>query len=185
MYIIREAVPRSSTSTERGGRISCCFEFSLLQSRIVSVWVGSVWVCLHTEIQSGWFASSGMRRRTKETQNVYRGGSRRRSASAESHGRINSSTRKDQGVDLHRQRIQESFYIDRRTKETRNISSGGSRRTSASAENQGRLSSSTKKDQGVDLHLQRIKESFFIDRRRKGASGDQQRRIHEKICIGG
>ena len=41
-----------------------------------------------------------------------------------------------------------------------------------------------KKDQGVDLHLQMIKESFIV-RRRKGASGDQQRRIQENICIGG
>ena len=97
--------------------------------------VGTVWVCLHTEIQSGWFASSSRRRRKKET---------------------------------------------------RNINSGRSRRRSASAENQGRLTSLTKKDQGVDLHLQRIKESFFfIDRRRKGVLGDQQRRIQEKICIGG
>ena len=38
---------------------------------------------------------------------------------------------------------------------------------------------------GVDLHRQRIQESFYIDRRRKGGSEHQQRRIQEKICITG
>ena len=91
---------------------------------------------------------------------------------------INSSTMKAQGVDLHRQRIQESFYIDRRTMETLNVNRGGSRSRSASAESQGRLTSrsgsSSAEDQEELLHSQR-----------KGDSGDQQRRIKEKICIGG
>ena len=68
-YIIRETAPRSSTSTDPGGRISCYFEFSSLQSRVVFVW-GWFSLGVHAEIQSGWIASSGQRRRTKETRNV-------------------------------------------------------------------------------------------------------------------
>ena len=69
-YIIREAAPRSSTPTESGCRISCYFEFSSLQSRVVSVW--------------GWLSLC-----------VF-------------------GYRSPVGVDLHRQRIKESFNIDRR-----------------------------------------------------------------------
>ena len=36
-YIIREVAPKFSASTEPGGRISCYFEFSSLQSRVISV----------------------------------------------------------------------------------------------------------------------------------------------------
>ena len=152
------------------------------------------------EVQSGWIARSGWRRRTKEIRNFSNERSRRRSASAESHGRINLSTRKDQVVDLHRQRIHESLYMDRRRKgcsdrqqrrieekiciggesrqeqlideeglrsgsssaraststdggrAVRNINSRGSSRRSASAERHGTITSSTKNDQGVNLH---------------------------------
>ena len=38
---------------------------------------------------------------------------------------------------------------------------------------------------GVDLHRQRIQERFYTDRRRKGGSEHQQRRMQKKICIGG
>ena len=81
---------------------------------------------------------------------------------------------------FNRQRIQESFYIDRR-REVRHINSGGSRRRYASAGSHGRIKSWTRKDQGVDLHRQ---ESFYIDRRRKGGSEHRHRMIQEKICIG-
>ena len=66
-YIIREVAPRLSASTEQFLVISnsprCIL--GLFPSE-----VGSVWVCLHTEIQSGWITSWGRRRRTKEIRNV-------------------------------------------------------------------------------------------------------------------
>ena len=71
-YIIREAAPRSSTSTEPGGRTSCYFEFFSLQSRVVFVW--------------GWLSLGVFGYRSPVE------------------------------VDLHRQRIQENFYIDRGSK---------------------------------------------------------------------
>ena len=37
----------------------------------------------------------------------------------------------------------------------------------------------------MDLHRERIQESFSTDRRRKGGSGHQQWRIQENICIDG
>ena len=130
LYIIREAALISSTSTEPGGRTSCYFEFSSLQSRVISVW--------------GWL-NLGM-----------------------------FGYRSPIGVDLHRQRIQESFYIDRRRKGGSEHPQRTSRRRSAPAESRGRIKFSTR----------RIQESFYIDRRRKGGSEQQHRRIQEKICIG-
>ena len=62
----------------------------------------------------------------REIREINSGGSGRRSASVDSHGSINSSTRKDRGMDLYRQRIQESFYIDRPRKGRSSTSSPGS-----------------------------------------------------------
>ena len=67
--------------------------------------IGSVWVCLDTGSPVGVdykFGSEAADEGNSERQQLRIQG---RSASAERHGRINSWTRKDQGVDLHRQRI--------------------------------------------------------------------------------
>ena len=75
----------------------------------------------------------------------------------EKESRRRSSSAEDPGELLHRQTEEEgSEHQPRRIQEI-----GGEPR---------RLTSSTKKDQGVDLHRQRIQESFYIDRRRKGRS---------------
>ena len=82
-------------------------------------------------------------RQTQKTRNIICRGSRRASTSTDGHRRLGTSSAEDLGELLHRQtdtgdsehhlqRIQDSFYIDRRTKEIRNIICGGSRRIATS-----------------------------------------------------
>ena len=126
--------------------------------------VDPVWVCLDTgspvgvDLQDR--VGGGGRRKFGTSAAEYPG---RRSASAESHDRINSSTRKDQVVDLHRQMIQESFFMDRRRK-------GGSENQPRKIQEKiciggepGQDHLIDEKEQGVDFHRQRIQESFYID----------------------
>ena len=64
------------------------------------------------EVQPSWIASSGRMPWTKEFQKVNIGGSRRRPTSAESHGRINSSTANDQGEELRTEDQRQDQLID-------------------------------------------------------------------------
>ena len=135
--IIREATSRSSTSIEPGGRISCYFEFSSLQSMVVSVW--------------GWLSLGVFEYRSPARVDC----------------KFGSETADEGDSERQQRRMQEK------------ICTGGEKI------HHGRITSSTTKNQGVDLHRQRIQERFYIDRRRKGGSEHQQWRIQEKICIGG
>ena len=98
----------SPTPTEPGCRISCYFDFSSLQSRIVSVFpsrIGSVWVCFDTEVQSEWIFVDR--------------GSRRASTSTDGRRRLETSTAENPREDLHRRSVTAGLTHQReRIKET-------------------------------------------------------------------
>ena len=92
--------------------------------------------------------------------------------------RINSSTEEDQCEDRHRedQRRDQLIYgrAPRRGPSSRGLATGSTQRRKSIKEKifihriSDRIDSSTEEDQGVDLHRQRIQESFYVDRQRNG-----------------
>ena len=137
-YTIRGAAPRSSTSQTLGGKISCYFEFSSLQSLVVPVWD---WLSLDVFEY----------RKFSPSEFQVRVGGRGRM-------RVRRSTAEDPGEDLHQRRATaESTHRWERIKKRTFI-----QRISE------RINSSTKGDQGMNLHRQRIQESFYIGKWRKG-----------------
>ena len=98
--------------------------------------------------------------------------------------RINTSTRKDQGEDFHRQRIQEKICIGGESRQDQLIDEEGSRSGSSSGEDpgellhrqtgEGRFGTSTSEDRGEDLHR----------RRTTAGSPHRRKRIKGWISIG-
>ena len=236
-YIIREAAPRFSTSTEPGGRISCYFEFSSLQSRVVSVrgWLSRSVFAYRSPVgvdckfgteatDEGDAERQQLRIKEKtcideaspQVQLIDEKGSMGGSSSAEDPGEL-LHRQADEGDSGRQQlRIQEKTCIGGASRQDQLIDEKWSRSGSSSAEDPGellhrqadegdsgrqqlRIQEKTciggalrqdqlideKGSQGVNLHRQGIQESFNIDKRRKRGSEHQQRRIQEKICIGG
>ena len=113
-YIIRLAAPRSSTPTEPGFRMSCYFEFSSLQSRVVSVWSWLSLGVLDTEVQS-----------------------RRRSSLAADPGEL-LQRQTNEGYSEHQQRrIQKKICVGGESRQNQLIDDKGSRSGSSSAEDAG------------------------------------------------
>ena len=184
LYIIREAAPRPSTSTEPGGRISCYFEFSSLQSRVVSVrgWLSlDVFAYRNPVAVACWFRSEASDEGGSERQQLriqektcISGASPRDQFIDEDGSRSESALAEDPGELLHRQtdegdserhqlRIQVTTCIGGALRQDKLIDEKGSRSGSSSTGDAGEL-----------LH-------------RKTDEGDPERqllRVQEKTCIG-
>ena len=167
-YFYTDGARRSSTSSEerrRGllhpqkpdGWISCYFEFSSLQYRVVPVW--------------GWLSLGIF-----EYRKISPGGLRVR-IGGRGRMRFGRSTAEDPGEDLHQRRatarpnhrwkrIKESTFIQRIT-DIINSSTEENQEEDLHPENHDRINSSMEEDQEVELHLQMIQERFYIDGRRK------------------